>query len=119
MTKYEIKNFLQDKWVKITIILNIIILLIAIIVILINIKPDPSRSYIIYYTSLEGIKIVGYFWNFYLLWFIGFFFSALHFSLALYLWVRNKKLSQFILASNLLLNLFLSLAIFAIVAINF
>ncbi|HOM33367.1 MAG TPA: hypothetical protein PK168_02125 [Candidatus Paceibacterota bacterium] len=119
MARYELKIFLKNKWIKISLIFNLIILITTLIFIFINIKPDPERSYIIYYTSLEGIKMVGYFWNFYLLWFIGFFFSILHFSLAIYLWIRNKKLSQFILASNILLNIFLSLAIFALVTINF
>ena len=119
MSSNEVKIFWKNKWVKIALIFNAAILIITLLIILINIKPDPARSYVIYYTSLEGVKMTGYFWNFYLLWFIGFFFSALHFSLALYLWIRNKKLSYFILSSNVLLNLFLSMAIYVIVSINF
>ena len=118
MNKQALKIFLQNKWVKIGIVLNFFILTILLLVILLNIKPTPTHSYIIYYTSLEGIKILGYFWNFYLLWFIGFFFSILHLSLAFILWFRVKKLSLFILANNILLNLFLFLAINAIIVIN-
>lgn len=118
MAKDELKNFLKERWVKACLIVNIILLLTSLIIIFVNIKALPQRSYILYYTSLEGIKMTGYFWNFYLFWFIGFFFSVLHLLLAFVFWYRIKKLSQFILSSNILLNIFLLLAIAAIVAVN-
>lgn len=118
MAKDELKNFLKERWVKACLIVNVVLLLTSLIIIFVNIKALPQRSYILYYTSLEGIKMTGYFWNFYLFWFIGFFFSVLHLLLAFVFWYRIKKLSQFILSSNILLNIFLLLAIAAIVAVN-
>ncbi len=118
MTKDELKIFLHDRWVRISLIINIIILLVALVIIFLNIKFLPQRSYILYYTSLEGIKMTGYFWNFYLFWFVGFFFSALHLLLAFIFWFRIKKLAQFILASNILINIFLFFAIVAMVMVN-
>ncbi len=118
MAKDELRNFLKERWVKACLIVNVVLLLTSLIIIFVNIKALPQRSYILYYTSLEGIKMTGYFWNFYLFWFIGFFFSVLHLLLAFVFWYRIKKLSQFILSSNILLNIFLLLAIAAIVAVN-
>jgi len=118
MSKEGFKIFLRNKWVKISIALNAFILLIILIIILINIKAIPDRSYIIYYTSLEGIKILGYFWNFYLFWFIGFFFFALHLFLSFILWFREKKLSYLVLSSSVLVSFFLFLAINALVMVN-
>ncbi len=118
MQKQALKLFLQNKWVKITIVLNIFLLLVTLIIILINIKPISNRSYIIYYTSLEGIKVLGYFWNFYLFWFVAFFFFVLYFFFAFIIWFRNKNISYLLLSSAILLNFFIFLAINSLVIIN-
>jgi hypothetical protein len=118
MSKEGFKIFLRNKWVKISLFLNVFILLVTLVIIFINIKPIPDRSYIIYYTSLEGIKMLGYFWNFYLFWFIGFFFFALHLFLSFILWFREKKLSYLILSASVLVSFFLFLAINALVIVN-
>ncbi|MGB9848166.1 MAG: hypothetical protein ACPLKV_03120 [Minisyncoccia bacterium] len=118
MNQEGLKIFLKHKWVKIGVIINLFILFITLIIILINIKPIPNRSYIIYYTSLEGIKLLGYFWNFYLFWFIAFFFFVLHLFLSFIIWFKNKKISLLLIASVALLNFFIFLAINSLVVVN-
>lgn len=118
MNQEGLKIFLKHKWVKIGIVINLFILFITLIIILINIKPIPNRSYIIYYTSLEGIKLLGYFWNFYLFWFIAFFFFVLHLFLSFIIWFKNKKISLLLIASVALLNFFIFLAINSLVVVN-
>jgi hypothetical protein len=123
---YQIQNFLkkfsslilQDKINKIAFFLALFLNLI--IWVLLFVKFYPLRKSIVYlhYNIYFGINLIGYWYQTFVIPFLGIFFIIINFILSWFLYLKEKILSYFLNISAAFLQILFLLAVAALAFIN-